>query len=106
MMPWKECLIGGIGGAAWGFTFWLKTERDEDGRMEELEFLKLVRTAVFGGVAGVLLAYAGQGLDLEQISTAAEGLMSGGMGLLLDNFVKIVWRRFGKRIAEKLGFLG
>jgi len=106
MFPLKETLIGGVGGLAWGVTFWLKTERDKDGKLQDFEFTKLVRTGIFSMVAGGLMGYAGKGLDLAELGLMVQALGSGAFGLLLDNISKIVWRRFGRKIAETLGFLG
>ena len=101
--PIQETVLGGLGGLVCGLSFWFKSE-GKDGKMDEMEFLKLVRTGVFGAVAGAGLGYAGKGFDLGELNLMMETLGSGSIGLLLDNFSKILWRRFGKVLAEKLGF--
>lgn len=106
MFPIKETLIGGLGGLAWGFSFWLKTHRDSDGKLEEFEFSKLVRQGLFSMVAGAIIGSRGDVFNLEEMQLVVQGLSSGAFGLLLDNLIKIIWRRFGKNIAEFLGFLG
>jgi hypothetical protein len=104
-MEYMQILLGGLGGLAVGVTFWLKSEK-KDGKLEEFEFLKMARQVIFGAVGGIILASQGLNTGTTEVSLLIETLGAGSAGLLLDNITKVIWRRFGKKIAEKLGFLG
>ena len=95
-MVWETAIEGFVAGAILALTLaFKKTQKPRN--PENIKLEKLLSTAIFGGIIGLMAGANGATVDtgvlVQQMTTYA------GLGLSIESGVKFVWRYIENRIG-------